>query len=154
MPVVERTITVALPPDAVWRFLADFTTTEEWDPPTLSTERTSGDGGVGTTYHNVAKFRGHRTEVDYVVTEYDEGRCLQLRGDATGLEVVDTFLLEPTDAGGSQVTYSARFTRRVGPEPVDLPSLDVLGDYVAESLQDSLENLADDPADHPAVTDD
>jgi uncharacterized protein YndB with AHSA1/START domain len=141
VPVVERTITVDRPLAAVWRFLADFTTTEEWDPPTLSTERTSGDGGVGTTYHNVAKFRGHRTEVDYVVVEYDEGRCLQLRGDAAGLEVVDTFTLEPTGDGGSQVTYTARFTRRVGPEPVDLPVLDVLGDYVAESLQESLEQL-------------
>ena len=68
MPVVERTITVDQPPEAVWQFLADFTTTEEWDPPTVSTERTSGDGGLGTTYHSVAKFAGQRTEVDYVVT--------------------------------------------------------------------------------------
>jgi uncharacterized protein YndB with AHSA1/START domain len=138
---VERTITVDQSPEAVWRFLADFTTTEEWDPPTVSTERTSGDGGVGTTYRNVAKFRGRRTEVDYVVTDYEEGRCLRLRGDATGLEVVDTFLVEPTPAGGSQVTYEARFTRRVGPTPVDLPSMRRLGDFVAESLQDSLEHL-------------
>ncbi len=141
MPVVERTITVAQSPAAVWRFLADFTTTEEWDPPTVSTERLSGDGGVGTTYHNVAKFRGRRTEVDYVVTEYVEGRCLQLRGDATGLEVVDTFTLRPTPAGGSEVTYEARFTPRVGAARFELPSMSQLGDFVAESLQESLEHL-------------
>ncbi|WP_148613490.1 SRPBCC family protein [Nocardioides rubriscoriae] len=142
MPVVERTITVDQSPETVWRFLADFTTTEEWDPPTVSTERISGDGGVGTTYHSVAKFRGRRTEVDYVVTDYVEGRRLRLRGDATGLEVVDTFTLEPTPAGGSQVTYEARFRRRVGPAPVDLPSMRRLGDFVAESLQESLEHLS------------
>ncbi len=143
MPVVERTIVVDRSPQAVWRFLADFTTTEEWDPPTVSTERTSGDGGVGTTYHSVAKFRGRRTEVDYVVTEYVEGRCLQVRGDTRELEVVDTFTVEPTAGGGSQVTYEARFTRRVGPAPVELPSMNRLGDFVAESLQDSLEHLTD-----------
>jgi uncharacterized protein YndB with AHSA1/START domain len=142
LPVVERTITVDQPPEAVWEFLADFTTTEEWDPPTVSTERTSGDGGVGTTYHSIAKFRGRRTEVDYVVTDYVEGRRLRLRGDATGLEVVDTFTVEPTPAGGSLVTYEARFTRRVGVGPVALPSMAQLGDFVAESLQESLEHLA------------
>lgn len=140
MPVVERTITVDRPPEVVWRFLADFTTTEEWDPPTVSTERTSGDGGVGTTYHNVAKFRGRRTEVDYVVTEYVEGHRLALRGDATGLEVRDTLIVEPTQQGGSQVTYEASFTSS-GPTPFDFPSMSRLGDFVAESLQDSLEHL-------------
>ena len=140
MPVVARTITVDRPPEAVWEFLADFTTTEEWDPPTVSTERTSGDGGVGTTYHNVAKYRGLRTEVDYVVTQYVEGSCLQLRGAATGLELVDTFTVQRTPTGGSRVTYEVRFTPRqeVG---FELPSLTALGDVAAESLQDSLEQL-------------
>lgn len=128
MPVVERTITVDQPPLAVWRFLADFTTTEEWDPPTVSTERTSGTGGVGTTYHNVAKFRGRRTEVDYVVTDYVEGRCLRLRGAATGLDLVDTFTVEPTRSGGSQVTYEARFMPQQGAAAFDLPSMTSLGD--------------------------
>ena len=141
MPAVERTITVDQPPEAVWGFLADFTTTEEWDPPTVCTERTSGDGGLGTTYHNVAKFRGRRTEVDYVVTEYVEGRCLQVRGAATGLEVLGTFTVQPTATGGTQVTYEARFTPHEAPVPVELPSMSRLGDFVAESLRDSLEHL-------------
>lgn len=141
MPVVERTITVDQPPQAVWEFLADFTTTEEWDPPTVSTERTSGDGGLGTTYHSVAKFAGRRTEVDYVVVEYVEGRCLRLRGRATAMEVIDSFTVSPTPAGGSRVTYEAQFVQRQGQEPVELPSMRRLGDFVAESLQDSLEHL-------------
>ncbi len=140
MPVVERTITVDQPPEAVWRFLADFTTTEEWDPPTVSTERTSGDGGVGTTYHNVAKFQGRRTEVDYTVTEYVEGRCLRLHGAATGLELRDTITVRPTVAGGSEVTYEAEFIPHHGSD-VELPSMVSLGDFVAASLQDSLEHL-------------
>lgn len=146
MPVVERTIAVERSPATVWRFLADFTTTEEWDPPTLSTERTSGDGGVGTTYRNIAKYAGLRTEVDWVVTEYDEGRCLRLRGDATGLEVHDSFVVEPDGDGGCQVTWTARFSRRLGPVTARLPELASLGDFVAESLRESLMHLADEPA--------
>lgn len=139
MLAVERTITVDQSPEAVWRFLADFTTTEEWDPPTVSTERTGGDGGVGTTYHNVAKYRGRRTEVDYIVTEYVEGRRLALHGAALGLDVRDTLVVEPTAAGGSQVTYAATFDPH-DPD-VELPSMAYLGDFVAASLQDSLEHL-------------
>ena len=142
MHTVERTITVTQPPAVVWRFLADFTTTEEWDPPTVFTERTSGNGGVGTTYHNVAKYRGQRTEVDYTVTTYDVDRRLQLRGDATAMEVLDTFTITPTPTGGSRVTYEARFTPRVtAAVPVALPPMHRLGDFVAESLQDSLDHL-------------
>ena len=60
MASVERTITVSQPIAKVWAYLSDFTTTEEWDPPTVSTVRRSGDGGVGTTYSNVSKFLGLR----------------------------------------------------------------------------------------------
>ncbi|WP_170219209.1 SRPBCC family protein [Nocardioides litoris] len=141
MPVVERTIAVDRPPEVVFRFLADFTTTEEWDPPTVSTERTGGDGGVGTTYHNVAKFLGRRTEVDYVVTDYVEGRRLCLHGAAMGLRMVDTITVEPTTDGGSVVTYEARFTPEAEDDPVTLPSMASLGDFLAESLRDSLEHL-------------
>ena len=38
----------------MFAYLSDFTTTNEWDPGTVSTERVSGDGGVGTTYHNTS----------------------------------------------------------------------------------------------------
>jgi uncharacterized protein YndB with AHSA1/START domain len=58
MPKIERTMTVQKPLDQVWAYLTDFTNTEEWDPPTVSTTRISGDGGVGTVYRNVSKILG------------------------------------------------------------------------------------------------
>jgi uncharacterized protein YndB with AHSA1/START domain len=140
VPVVARTLTVGASIASVWQFVSDFTTTEEWDPPTVSTERTSGDGGLGSTYRNVMKIHGRRTEVDYVVTRYVEGHCLELRGAAIGLELVDTITVDPTPEGGSRVTYAARFTPRHD-EGFTLPSMTSLGDFVAESLQDSLEHL-------------
>lgn len=143
VPVVERTITVDQPLEAVWAFLADFTTTEDWHPPTLYTERTSGDGGVGTTYHNVAKFQGQRTEVAYVVTEYVEHQRLQLRGDASVVELLNTITMAGTPSGGTRVTYQAEFSPHgsATTQPFEPTELVVLGDHVAESLQDSLEHL-------------
>ena len=52
---VERTFTVPQPPDAVFDYLGDFTHTNEWDPGTVETTRTSGDGGVG---HDVRQHLG------------------------------------------------------------------------------------------------
>jgi uncharacterized protein YndB with AHSA1/START domain len=133
---VERVITVATPREKVWRFLADFTTTEEWDPPTLLTERTSGDGGVGTTYRNVASLHGERTEFDYVVTEYVEHERLRLEGRSRLVRLVDTITLVEAPGGGTTVTFRAEVDAE-GPAP----DLTQLGDYVADSLQDSLEHL-------------
>ena len=39
MPRVEETVTTSAGRDEVWAFLSDFTTTEQWDPPTVSTVR-------------------------------------------------------------------------------------------------------------------
>lgn len=144
MPSVERTVTVAQPLPKVWDYLSDFRTTEEWDPPTVSTTRTSGDGGVGTTYHNVSKFMGNETEVDYVVTEYVEHERFQLKGDAGAFQLLDTITFAATDDGGTAVTYHADFD----PEGVAklttplLPmALKLLADKVAESMEEKLAAL-------------
>ena len=68
---VERTFTVPRPVDAVFDYLSDFTSTNEWDPGTVETRRTSGDGGVGTTYDNVSEFMGRRTELTYETVAHE-----------------------------------------------------------------------------------
>jgi len=62
MPTIERTITADTPLEHVWAYLTDFVTTEEWDPPTVSTTLVSGDGDVGSVYKNVSKILSHDTE--------------------------------------------------------------------------------------------
>lgn len=76
---VERTVTVDKPIATVWAYLSDFSTSEQWDPPSVSTTRTSGDGGVGTVYQNTSKLLGAQTEVTYTVTEHVEQERLQLQ---------------------------------------------------------------------------
>ncbi len=43
---LARTVTTANPLDKVFAYLSDFTTTTEWDPGTVRTVRTAGDGGL------------------------------------------------------------------------------------------------------------
>ena len=53
----QRQVVVAAPADAVFAYLADFTTTTQWDPGTIRTERIAGDGGVES---GVRKLQGGR----------------------------------------------------------------------------------------------
>jgi carbon monoxide dehydrogenase subunit G len=143
MPSVERTVTTDQPLTKVWEYLSDFTNTEEWDPPTVTTTRTSGDGGVGTTYHNVSKMLGSEQEVDYRVTIFDVEKTFQLEGDAGSIKLLDTITFESTGTGTS-VTYHAQFD----PEgvaklatPLMPAALKVLADKVASSMQEKLDQL-------------
>ena len=144
MSSVERTLTVDQPIEKVWAYLSDFRTTEEWDPPTVRTERVSGDGGIGTRYHNVSKMLGSEQDVEYVVTDYVENSRLQLRGDAGSVNLLDTITLERSGSGTS-VTYHAEFTP-VGAaklvEPLLPAGLKVLADRVASSLEERLQQLS------------
>jgi carbon monoxide dehydrogenase subunit G len=143
MPSVERTVTVDQPIEKVWAFMSDFTTTEEWDPPTVSTVRTSGDGGVGTTYTNVSKFLGNETEVKYVVTEVVPHQRFQIAGDAGSMDLLDTMTFAAT-ATGTSVTYHAEFSPHGAAklaEPLMPLALKVLADKVAASMQEKLAAL-------------
>lgn len=145
MAHVERTLTTSTDIHTVWDYLTDFRTTEEWDPPTVSTERTSGDGGVGTTYHNVSSFLGSQSEVDYVVSAVEPLERFELRGDAgKSLDLHDTITFERLPEGGTRVTYRAEFRTHGAArlaEPLLPPGLKILGDQVASSMQERLDAL-------------
>jgi uncharacterized protein YndB with AHSA1/START domain len=145
MAHVERTLTTTTDIHTVWDYLTDFRTTEEWDPPTVSTERTSGDGGVGTTYHNVSSFLGSQSEVDYVVSAVEPLERFELRGDAgKSMDLHDTITFERLPEGGTRVTYRAEFLTHGAAklaEPLLPPGLKILGDKVAASMQERLDAL-------------
>lgn len=143
MASVERTITVDKPLTQVWDYLSDFRNSEQWDPPSVSTTRESGDGGVGTVYHNVSKLLGKETEVTYTVTERVEGERLQLQGDAGSVQVLDTLTFEETPEG-TAVTYHAQF-EPTGAAKLATPllpaALNALAEQVETSLRDHLQRL-------------
>lgn len=106
MPSVSRTFTTTATPDAAYAYLADFTNAEEWDPGTQTCERTSGDGGVGTTYRNVSKFLGRETELTYTTAELAPPTRVHLRGTNEQFEGHDLFEIRAAGRG-SEVTYRA-----------------------------------------------
>ncbi|GAA5108251.1 SRPBCC family protein [Alloalcanivorax gelatiniphagus] len=145
MPHIERTITVPGRAEDVFAYLADFTTTEEWDPPTRTTELVAGEGGAGTRYRNVSKFLGKETETIYTVIIHDAPRRLELAGDASSMRLHDTITVEQ-QGGDVQVTYRAEF-HPVGAAklatPLLPPALKVLGDTAAKQMDTCLRRLPD-----------
>ncbi len=104
----QRQLVVDAPADAVFAYLADFTTTEQWDPATVRTERIAGDGGVGTRYVNTSRFAGRTSDITYEVTSMTPGRSIELRGVNQYLIARDTITMSP-HADGTRITYRVRF---------------------------------------------
>jgi hypothetical protein len=106
---LRKVVTVEKPLVKVFGYLSDFTTTTEWDPGTITTVRTSGDGGFGTEYLNTSKFAGRQTQLTYVVEDLVTNRHIALRGENKTVIAHDTMVFREV-AGGTEVTYTADFT--------------------------------------------
>lgn len=106
---VERTFTVPRPIGEVFAYLADFTHTDEWDPGTVSTTRTSGEGGLGTTYRNTSEFLGRRVELTYETVTYDAPTRLQFRGRNGRTTATDSLTLRAIAEHETEIHYRADF---------------------------------------------
>lgn len=107
--VVRESIEVAAAPNVAFAYVADFTTSAEWDPGIVSSTRRSGDGGVGTEYDVVALFRGREVPFRYLVTEVEPGRRIVLVGEGRRASSTDRIVVSAGTAGGSRVDYEADF---------------------------------------------
>jgi carbon monoxide dehydrogenase subunit G len=106
---VRRIVTAEKPLAEVFAYLSDFTTTTEWDPGTVETVRTSGDGGFGTEYLNTSTFVGRETQLTYVVEDLVPNRHISLRGENKTVIAHDTMTFRE-NGGQTEVTYTADFT--------------------------------------------
>ena len=140
---IERSVTVDRPVDAVFAYLSDFTTTTDWDPGTVRTERVSGDGGVGTRYRNTSSFLGRQTRLDYLVTERVPGQRFALRGENATVVANDTMTFVGQN-GSTTVTYRADFEFKGIARvlaPLLAPALKKLGDDAEKGMREALERL-------------
>jgi uncharacterized protein YndB with AHSA1/START domain len=96
---VERTFEVPRPVDEVFAYLGDFTHTEAWDPGTVSTTRTSGDGGLGTTYANTSQFMGRTVDLSYETITFQPPTKVQFRGRNKQSTATDSMTFTPTADG-------------------------------------------------------
>ncbi len=90
-----------------YAYLRDFSNATEWDAGTLSRERLSGDGGVGSTYRNVSSFAGQKVELTYTV-ERDERPVFVIVGRTETMTGRDTITVTP-QGSGALVDYRAEF---------------------------------------------
>jgi uncharacterized protein YndB with AHSA1/START domain len=107
--ILRREVTTKASPKAVFAYLSDFETTTEWDPGTVKTVRVSGDGGVGTVYHNRSRLGGRESELTYTVTERRDPEMIRLRGENGAVVAIDTITVTAVGTG-SHVVYQADFT--------------------------------------------
>lgn len=106
---INRTVTSSKPISEVFRYLSDFTSTNDWDPGTVKTSKVQGDGKVGTVYENRSKFNGRESDLIYIVTDYEENKMIRLRGENKSIIAVDTITFRENN-GKVEVTYDANFT--------------------------------------------
>ncbi|HVU71801.1 MAG TPA: SRPBCC family protein [Mycobacteriales bacterium] len=140
---IVRTVRVDKPAAEVFAYLADFTTTTQWDPGTVRTVREQGDGGIGTTYRNTSRFLGRRTELVYRVVHRHEPDVIQLVGTNSTVTATDTIEVRAL-AAGTEVTYTADFAfsgfAALAAPLLRLP-LKRLGDQAAAGMRTALERL-------------
>ncbi|GAA4816916.1 SRPBCC family protein [Tomitella cavernea] len=108
MITMHRTVSTRTAPKAVFDYLADFTTTTEWEPGTVTTVLLDGDGGVGTRYANTSRFAGRTSKLVYTVVAITPGRLIALRGENAAVTAYDTITV-CADGAGSQVQYKVEF---------------------------------------------
>lgn len=142
---ITRTITADTEPAAVYAYLSDFTTSEQWDPGTVETTLVEGDGGVGSRYHNRSVFRGNETELTYVTMELQPDRLVVMRGENKSVIAQDTMSIRPgKDGRGTELVYEADFTFK-GLAKLATPflrgQLTKLGDEAEDALNRELPKL-------------
>ena len=122
MAHAHKTVTSPKPPAEVFAYLADFSTTAEWDPG-LSAARRLDDGplGVGNRVELDAAFFGRTIKLIYETTLYEEPRRFIVRGESSTIVSVDEITVE-ADGTGSLVTYDAELTLK-GPLKIFDPAL-------------------------------
>ena len=103
-------LTTARPLEEVFDYLADFSTTAEWDPGVVEASRV-GDGpvGLGSRFDLVTEFMGRKTELSYEIVAFDRPHLVTLRGENATVVSLDTITFEATDAG-TRLTYDADLT--------------------------------------------
>ena len=140
---LRKIVTVEKPVDKVFAYLSDFTTTTEWDPGTVGTVRTAGNGEVGTRYENTSTFAGRQTRLTYVVQDLVPNERFTLRGENRTVIAHDTMTFRE-QGRDTEVTYTADFAfkgiaRAVA--PLLKPAFTRLGNEAESGLAAALARL-------------
>jgi uncharacterized protein YndB with AHSA1/START domain len=104
---VQRTAQIAATPAEVYAFLAEPANLPRWQAGMVSAERTSPPPTVvGSTARVVLELMGQQVTAEITVREAEPERRLALAASMSGMGVVATLDLAPTD-GGTEITLAS-----------------------------------------------
>jgi carbon monoxide dehydrogenase subunit G len=153
MPVLREIIEVDVPVDTAFAAVADFSTSERWDPGVAKARRVKPgagvDAGLGAEYALTVTFRGNASDMTYTTTAYDAPRRVVLEGVGPRIKAIDTIEFEPTDSGGTRIMYTADL-RLIGAAKIAAPFLggafERLGNDAIAGMRSWLESGAASPS--------
>lgn len=95
---------VPRPIEEVFAYIADFSTTAEYDPGIVSAHR-KGPVGKDAQFHVEARFMGQTLPMAYTCTLYESPTRLEFRGESSGSKAHDRIVLQAID-GGTQIRWN------------------------------------------------
>lgn len=107
---LREVIEVEREPHAVFSYVANFATCEEWDSTAISARALqSGPIAEGTEFEVVCALPVGSVTLLYTLVELKQDRLIRLQGTGRFFDVEDTITLTPT-ATGTRLDYRAVFT--------------------------------------------
>ena len=131
------------PPDAVFAYLSDFSTTAEWDPGVVEAEHL-GEApiAVGSEFRIVADFLHRKTTLTYSIIEHDPPNAVTFRGENSAVVSLDRITFERS-GGGTRITYDADLALK-GPfklaDPLLALAFKQVGDRALAGMRKTLES--------------
>ena len=151
MPRYRASIDAPLDAAAAFDYLADFSTTQEWDPGVSEASmRTPAPVGLGSQFHVVASFAGRKVPLTYEITAFERPDRFTVRAENGSTISEDTITVLPAAIDGGPVTvqYDAEL-RLKGAfralEPVMGLLFNGIGDRAAAGLRVALATRAGRP---------
>ena len=149
MTVLQEKIEVARPIEEVFAYVADFTTTQEWDATaTEASKLTPGPIRRGTRFAVTCSGPVGPIKLEYKVISLRQDRLIELRGTSRGFDILDSIQFTPI-AGGTQVDYRAEFFFKgllKGLAPAFGTGLKRMGEKALQGMKEALEGSYGAPA--------
>ncbi len=104
----ERTVSTS--PETAFKYTADFSNIEQWDPG-IESSRQIGDGpiGEGTKFDLDVKFGSSTGQATFEVTDYEPNQRVRLQGTADGWTAIDEIRFETADSE-TRIIYTSEIT--------------------------------------------
>lgn len=153
---ITETLSVDLPIEEVFAYVADFANIPEWDPSIDAAHRIdSGPIAPGAAYEVVVRILGRPLTLVYRLTSREEPRSAVFTTSTALVQGRDEVTLAVDEAGRTHLTWDAEFGLR-GPgrllDPLLAPGFKVLGSRAIAGLRRELGRRAAERAAQSSAT--